>query len=42
MADPLGFDTLTLTASYSPRHDLPAPERTHLEFDFRHLGWDCT
>jgi hypothetical protein len=40
LADPMGFDSLTLTASYSPDSDLPTDERNHLELQYQHLGWN--
>lgn len=38
-SDPVGFDSLSLTASYSPDNALPARERTHLSARFRHEMW---
>ena len=38
-ADPIGLDTLTLTASYSPDSDLPSGERTHFDSEFRHRNF---
>ena len=39
LADPMGFDSLTLTASYSPGQELPESERPHAELVYKHLGW---
>jgi hypothetical protein len=38
-ADPMGFDTVTLAASYSPGQGLPEDERPHASIEYRHLGW---
>jgi hypothetical protein len=39
LADPMGFDSITLSASYSPDSRLPEDERAHVEIEYRHLGW---
>jgi len=38
-SDPVGFDQLEMTASYTPDQDLPSNERTHLSVDYRHFLW---
>jgi sugar lactone lactonase YvrE len=38
-SDPIGFDGLNLTVSYSPDTDLAAKERLHAAVDFRHFDW---
>jgi hypothetical protein len=38
-SDPVGFDLLSLTASYTPDHDLPSNEQVHASIDFRHFLW---
>lgn len=38
-SDPLGFDSASFEASYSPDTSLPAQERTHLAADFHHTRW---
>jgi hypothetical protein len=38
-SDPMGFDSVTLSGSYSPDSDLPEDERVHAELEYRHLGW---
>ena len=38
-ADPMGFDSLTLTVSHSPDNDLAAGEQHHAEIEYQHLGW---
>jgi hypothetical protein len=39
LADPMGFDSITLSASYSPDSTLPEDERNHVALEYRHLGW---
>ncbi len=39
-ADPMGFDSITLTVSHSPDEDLPDEERNHAELTYKHLGWE--
>jgi hypothetical protein len=39
LADPMPFDSVTLTASYSPDSELLEDERSHVELEVRHLGW---
>ena len=34
-ADPMGFDTVTLTATYSPQSGLPSDERWHVATEYR-------
>ena len=38
-SDPLGFDSLTLTASYSPDDSLPGSQKVHAAASFRHTFW---
>ena len=38
-SDPIGFDRLNLTVSYSPDHDLDSRERLHAAVDFHHFDW---
>jgi hypothetical protein len=38
-SDPMGFDALSVDASYSPDHGLPARERAHVAVDFHHDQW---
>jgi hypothetical protein len=38
-SDPVGFDTLALTAGYSPDDSLPGKERGHAEAKFQHAMW---
>jgi hypothetical protein len=38
-SDPVGFDSLTLTAGYSPDGDLPDKEKTHFTALYRHYLW---
>ena len=38
-ADPMGFDSVLVDASYSPDRALPAKERAHIEIDFHHSQW---
>ena len=38
-SDPMGFDSLTINASYSPDATLPAKERLHVATDFRQGRW---
>jgi hypothetical protein len=35
-SDPIGFQSLSMTASYSPDSDLESKERLHASIDFRH------
>ena len=37
--DPLQFNQLMATVSYSPDHDIPAPERLHLALEYKTLNW---
>ena len=37
--DPLAFANLGLTVAYSPGHDLPSDERTHIEIAGRYRFW---
>jgi hypothetical protein len=39
LSDPVGFDALTMTASYSPDGTLPEKERLHAAASFRHSFW---
>ena len=39
LADPMGFDTITLTATYSPQSFLPSDERWHLAAEYRRRSW---
>jgi hypothetical protein len=39
--DPIGFESLTIDASYSPDHALPSRERLHLATDFHFTSWDA-
>jgi hypothetical protein len=38
-SDPIGLQSLALTASYSPDSDLESKERLHASIDFRHYLW---
>lgn len=38
-SDPVGFDSATLTAGYSPDDSLPGKQRGHAEATFRHTFW---
>ncbi len=38
-ADPLGLETLGITASYSPASGLAPGERLHLDLDYKTLNW---
>jgi hypothetical protein len=38
-SDPIGFDTATLTAGYSPDDALPGKQRGHAEATFQHSFW---
>jgi hypothetical protein len=38
-SDPIGFDGLTLTLTYSPDSELASKERLHASLDFRHFDW---
>jgi len=40
-SDPVGFDLLRLSASYSPDNALPSDERAHLSLDYRHFLWEA-
>jgi hypothetical protein len=37
--DPLYFAHLSVTAAYTPTHDLPSQERGHVEIDGRYQSW---
>lgn len=39
IADPLGFDWISLDGSYSPDNGLPSQQRLHLAADARHKDW---
>jgi hypothetical protein len=39
LSDPVGFDQLAMTASYTPDDALPSDERAHLSVDYRHFLW---
>ena len=41
-SDPIGLNSLRITASYSPDNDLPSDERTHVEIKFRHISANAT
>ncbi len=38
-SDPLGFDSLSVEASYSPDQTLPSRERAHFAADLHHTRW---
>ena len=38
-SDPIGFDSLTLTASYSPDDSLESSQRAHFAASYRHTFW---
>ena len=38
-SDPIGFDSLHLTLSYSPDSSLDSDERLHANLEFKHLLW---
>ena len=38
-ADPIGIESLGITASYSPTESLPAGDRLHLNIDYKTLNW---
>ncbi len=38
-SDPLGFDSLSIEASYSPDQTLPSKERAHFAADLHHTRW---
>ncbi len=38
-SDPIGFDGVNVTLSYSPDSDLPSKQRVHAAIDFRHFDW---
>jgi hypothetical protein len=38
-SDPLGFNRMTFTASYTPGESLPSEERFHFKFDYRRYDW---
>jgi len=40
-SDPVGFDQLSLTASYTPDSDLPSGERAHASIEYRHFLWQA-
>jgi hypothetical protein len=37
--DPMQFNKLQITASYSPSDSLPSGERAHLRVDYQHINW---
>ncbi len=39
LSDPIGFQSVNLTASYSPYNNLPKNERLHLDFSYSYLNW---
>jgi hypothetical protein len=39
LSDPIGFQNIHLTASYSPYSQLPVNERYHLDFAYSYLNW---
>ena len=41
-SDPILFDTLEVSASYSPDSDLPSDERTHISIDYSHVVANAT
>ena len=41
-SDPILFDTLEVSASYSPDSDLPSDERLHLSIDYSHVVASAT
>jgi hypothetical protein len=38
-SDPLGYDSASIEASYSPDHALPSKERLHFAADLHHTRW---
>lgn len=38
-SDPIGFQNINFTASYSPYNQLPMNERLHLDFIYSYLNW---
>jgi hypothetical protein len=38
-ADPMGFDTVTLTATYNTQSSLPTDERWHVAAEYRRRAW---
>jgi hypothetical protein len=40
-SDPVGFEGLNLTASYSPDQDLESKQRLHALLDYRHFLWSA-
>lgn len=40
-SDPIGFDALSLTASYSPDGALPEKERLHASVEYFHASWSA-
>jgi hypothetical protein len=38
-SDPVGLDSASVTASFSPGHDLESSERLHAEAEYRHGFW---
>ncbi|HQR49335.1 MAG TPA: hypothetical protein PL152_08355, partial [Steroidobacteraceae bacterium] len=41
-SDPIGFDTASLTAGYSPDDSLPGKQRGHAQATFHHSFWTAT
>lgn len=41
-SDPIGLNSLHLTASHSPDNDLASDERTHVEIKYRHIAASAT
>ncbi|HKI78589.1 MAG TPA: hypothetical protein VKA26_08625 [Ignavibacteriaceae bacterium] len=39
LSDPIGFQSVDFTASYSPYKQLPENERLHLDFGYSYLNW---
>jgi len=40
-SDPVGYDLLSATASYSPDSSLPSDERVHASLEYRHFLWNA-
>ena len=41
-SDPIGLNSLQVTASHSPDNDLPSDEQTHVELKYRHIAANAT
>ncbi len=39
-SDPIGFQNINFTASYSPYYQLSKSERLHLDFSYSYLNWE--